>query len=62
MRITSQAIKMLEKMIERHKKALEEMKAKGAPAGKIRHAEAGIRNYEEQLKRLKKQADEIGKE
>ncbi len=45
MRITSQAIIMLERMIERHKKALEELKASGAPAGKIKHAEAGIRNY-----------------
>jgi hypothetical protein len=57
-----QAIWMFERVIERHKAALEELRKQGAPAGKIRYMEQAIKNYEEQLARLKRQAEEIAKE
>ena len=61
MRITSQAIQMLERMIGIHKKALEDLKSQGATKSQIEYVEKSIRNYEEQLKRLRSQADEIEK-
>ncbi len=65
-----QAIRMLEGMIKRYQAALEELKAtypqllpegRGAEAlkKKIEYMEKAIANYEEQLKRLKEQANSI---
>ena len=52
---------MLERMIGIHKKALEDLKSQGATKSQIEYVEKSIRNYEEQLKRLRSQADEIEK-
>lgn len=61
---------MLERMIERHKKELERLKSQGAnpstgarsAKSQIEYVEKAIKNYEEQLARLKSQAEEIKKE